>query len=172
MKKLIIAISLISLAACTKPSSTSTPSGASTSTWSYDMNIPGYSYHRSGNDTGMYNISATIIGVGANEECQLSFSIFDYDIMTDGTGQAFFGFKHGDTTSKTGTYILTGGNVTSITDAAHVNGCNEFYNTNGNSTITITIATSHEIKGTINFIGYNGCDTIGHVITGDFDYNH
>jgi len=179
MKKItIIAVCLLTfgLYSCSHSSSGSSSTSVtptSSKTWSYDMTIAGHSYHRSGYDTGMYHIWANIgsFGGGTGPYSQLSLVIFDNDIMTDGNGQSIFAFKNGDTTSKTGSYSITDP-AASITDAGNPNGCNNFNNTNDRSTITITLATLHEIKGTINFNGYNGCDTSSHNITGDFDYNY
>lgn len=166
MKKLIIiAVSLLTLSACSKSGKTT----STTPTSSYDITLNGHSYHRSSSSK---ITPIVVIGIAATPgDCQVQIGINDPGY----TSASFWGSK-ADTTNKVGTYNVIGNSANDVEDygdqsilyvLSGINGATT-YNV---GTITVSVYNSTEIKGTFNINGVTGNDTLIHNITGDFDYN-
>jgi hypothetical protein len=159
---LIIAVCLLTVTACTKKSSSSSsaPTGAAST---FNITFNGKTYHES-TATVITNVIAVTtttntLSVPPRFICELA-------VITKNIKCTPIADK-ADISTAIGTYKVSGGWVAPINFIDYGDGGKQYSN-DTNSTITVTMSTGSEIKGTFNFIlHYNGGN---YPATGDFDY--
>lgn len=195
MKKLIIAVSLLTLAACTKSGTTSSSSPGSTTsipTSTFNITFNGKTYNLNSSITGTAIVVTTKSNPGTlygnNSSCNCNYAGYSVGIVA-GSSQMSCEFIGGQLSASTalGTYKsgAYGGCDTfstfifygSIMLVDHNDGNKEYWDGNEcghaadtTSMIAVTVANANECKGTFSVqLYYNGNY---YPATGDFDYKH
>jgi hypothetical protein len=176
MKKLIMAVSLLTiLNAChTSSSSTSVTPSAPTSTFNITYN--GKTYHLTSSAPGTVPVTVISAITGSS-----SSPVAEWTVSTGATDShiqcTFGGAKFNNMSTAIGTYRSGCGSGVTISSLYLLDkdDGNKTYETDctghdSTSTLTVTVASATECKGTFNVIlSYNGNY---YPATGDFDYKH